>query len=398
MKKKLVITCLLGMIALGMSACGDKKLASDTEETTQAFEGENVEAEAAENSDETQSPDAAEKVSERADYIAIQDLDIDTYVTLPDYRNMTVSAYKPEITDEDIKSVIDDEYLTVKLMSRAVKEGDIVDIDYVGKKDGVAFSGGTANGYQLQIGSGAFIDGFEDGLIGVMPGDTVDLNLTFPENYGSTELAGADVVFTVTVNGIVVSADYETVTDEDLAELGIDMNREELWAAGTALAEEYAEDTFRSNANSAILTRLGEECTITSVPDYLVEEEVQNYNLYMESVCQSYYGTDLETFVSVYYGMTMEDYAAELTEMSQDTVKQYLILEAVARAEGIEITQEQISKAAEEEAAVYGYASGDELVDEVGYTTYRMYMMQDLVLERLNEIINVEETASETAE
>ena len=85
-----------------------------------------------------------------------------------------------------------------------VKEGDTVNIDYTGYKDGEAFEGGSTNGAgaDLTIGSGMYIDGFEDGLIGHAVGETVDLNLTFPENYGATDLAGADVVFTVTINGI----------------------------------------------------------------------------------------------------------------------------------------------------------------------------------------------------
>ena len=94
------------------------------------------------------------------------------------------------------------EMLVGKLTQGKVQKDDIANIDYVGKKDGVAFEGGTANGYDLKIGSGSFIAGFEDGLIGAEIGSTVDLNLTFPENYGNEELNGADVVFTVTVNSV----------------------------------------------------------------------------------------------------------------------------------------------------------------------------------------------------
>ena len=92
-----------------------------------------------------------------------------------------------------------------------VESGDTVNIDFEGKKDGVAFDGGTSQGYNLTIGSGSFIDGFEDGLIGVNVGDTVDLNLTFPEGYQNADLAGQDVVFTVTVNFICASNSSEMV-------------------------------------------------------------------------------------------------------------------------------------------------------------------------------------------
>ena len=121
--------------------------------------------------------------------------------------------YKLSFKDEAaLQSAIDD-YLeqygnpTYEQLTGTVKEGDLVNIDYVGKKDGVAFDGGTAQGYNLGIGTDSFIDGFEDGLIGVKTGKTVDLNLTFPENYGN-ELAGAKVVFTVTVNYICGTASY----------------------------------------------------------------------------------------------------------------------------------------------------------------------------------------------
>lgn len=127
--------------------------------------------------------------------------------------------YKLSFKDEAaLQSAIDD-YLeqygnpTYEQLTGTVKEGDLVNIDYVGKKDGVAFDGGTAQGYNLGIGTDSFIDGFEDGLIGVKTGKTVDLNLTFPENYGTADLAGAKVVFTVTVNYICGEPSY---TDKEL--------------------------------------------------------------------------------------------------------------------------------------------------------------------------------------
>ena len=115
-----------------------------------------------------------------------------------------MQAAKTEVTDEVIENYINGNMLTTyPITDRAVEDGDLVTIDYVGKKDGEAFSGGSAEGYQLKIGSNTFIDGFEEGLIGVMPGDTVDLDLTFPESYSrNQDLAGQAVVFTVTLDKI----------------------------------------------------------------------------------------------------------------------------------------------------------------------------------------------------
>ena len=232
-----------------------------------------------------------------------------------------------------------------------------------------------------------------------MPGDTVDLNLTFPESYSrNQDLAGQAVVFTVTVQNILESTDYENVTPEQLELMGLEYKtKEALWDAARKSVEEEAENNYQTNINNAILDQLVSDSQFTSVPQPLVDEEVQNYNEYMEAICVSFYGCDLETFVTTYYQMTMDEYNAQLTEMAQETVKQYLVIEAVARQEGIEITDEDINKKAEEEAKEYGYDSAEALLDEVGKTTYRMYMLQDDVMAKLKTMTNVE-TVEETEE
>jgi trigger factor len=380
MKKKLALIFIMGAVAAGASACGNKT--SDDVTSESSTSEETSESEASE----------VEKVSDREDYVGIQDLDIDEYVTLNDYANMKVTAEKPATDDAAIESYINENLLVGNITDRAVQEGDIANIDYVGKKDGEAFDGGTAEGYDLTIGSNTFIDGFEDGLIGVMPGETVDLNLTFPENYSSSDLAGQDVVFTVTVNSIQGSAEYATVTVEDMEKMGLEYKSlEELWEAGKSDVEEEAQMTFNSNAQSAIVDKLMEECTVNNIPDYLIEEQAQNYNLYVESMAQSWYGVDLETFVSGMYGMTIDEFNEEVNDMCQEMVEQYLVMEAVARAEGIEMTEDMVNEQAAEEATQYGYESAESFLDEIGFTTYRMSLVQDKVIERLMELINVEE-------
>lgn len=278
------------------------------------------------------------------------------------------------------------------ITNRPIKKGDVADIDYVGKKDGVAFEGGTASGYKLSIGSGGFIPGFEDGLVGVNVGETVDLNLTFPENYRNTAMAGQEVVFTVTVNSIEGSAEYATVTPEEMAEMGLPYKtKEEVWEAGKRAMEENAEETYTANARSAVVRKVVEESTVQSIPEYLIEEEAQNYNRYIESLAKSMYDMDLETFVTSAYGVTMEQYNSQMNEMFTETIKQYLVMEAVARAEKMEITEEMIAEKADEEATEYGYASGEELIADVGFATYRMSIVQNMVIERLMEVATVEE-------
>ena len=398
MKKKIVMMCIAGAMAVSMCACGNKseETASDATQTT---DSENATTADSEKSTEETSETEETKVSERADYVALEDLEVDEYVTLADYNGITIQASKTEVTDETIENYINGSMLTsYPITDRAVEEGDLVTIDYVGKLDGEAFDGGSAEGYQLSIGSNTFIDGFEEGLVGVMPGDTVDLNLTFPENYSSTDLAGKEVVFTVTVQNILESTDYENVTPELLKQMGLEYtSKEALWDAAKADVEAEAEENYQTNISNGIMDYLVSNSEFTSVPQPLVDEEVQNYNEYMEAICVSFYGCDLETFVTTYYQMTMDDYNEQLTEMAEETVKQYLVIEAVSRAEGIEVTEDDINESAAAEAKEYGYDSAEQLLEEVGETTYRMYMLQEKVMDELKTLVNVE-TVAETEE
>lgn len=402
MKNKLIMMCLLGMMVFGISACGGKN-AADTEQGTQAATEAGTSAEAENTAQtETTAEDTgssildAERVSDREDYVGLQDLDIDEYVTLNDYKNMKVTAYKPEVTDEDIEQYINSEMLNGYITDHKVENGDVVNIDYVGKKDGVAFDGGTASGSDLEIGSGSFIEGFEEGLIGVMPGETVDLELTFPEGYPEKTLAGQPVVFTVTVNGIAESMEYADATDADLARLGLPYEtKDALWEAAKAEVEKNAEETFETSKTSAILNQILSESTIKSIPEYLVEEQIQGFEIYMESMSQMYYGMNFEQYLEQTEQKSLEDFEAELRPDCETTVKQYLISEALARAENLEVTDELIREYAQKDIEGYDGYTVDTYLDEVGYTTYRMFVLQEKLVERLNEIITVEPTSEQ---
>lgn len=394
-----MILCLAGAMAFSLSACGDKTT-SDSEQETQtgtSAETENVgqSETAAEGTGSLGSILDAERVSGREDYVGLQDLDIDEYVTLNDYKSMKVTAYMPTVDDESIESYINSELLVVgSITDRKVENGDVVNIDYVGTEDGVAFEGGTASGAELEIGAGRFIPGFEEGLIGVMPGDTVELDLTFPEDYYAPEHAGKPVKFTVTVNSIAYA--YETVTGEDLARLGLSYrSKAELWRAAKAQLEQNALEAYEAGKTSAILNQILSESTIKAVPEYLVEEQIQGYELYMESMCQMYYGMDLESYLQESQGMSLDDFEADIRPDCETTVKQYLISEALARAEGLEITDELVREYAEKDIAGYDGYTVDTYLDEVGYTTYRMFVLQEKLVERLNQIITVEPTSEQ---
>lgn len=399
MKNKWIIACLLGMMVFGSTGCQDKTESDNTSGTQTASEsGTAAETESAgqTQTDENISSSIADvqRVSEREDYIGLQDLDIDKYVTLNDYKNMKVEVYKPQTQDQDIEQYIDSELLKGYITDRAVADGDVANIDYEGKKDGVAFEGGTASGFDLEIGSGSFIPGFEEKLIGVMPGETVDLDLTFPEGYREPSFAGQPVVFTVTVNGIAESISYADATDADLARLGLSYeSKEALWDAAKAEVEKSAEEAFEASKTSAILNQILSESTIKEIPEYLVEEQMQGFEIYMESMSQMYYGMNFEKYLQDVEQRSLEDFEAEIRPDCETTVKQYLISEALARAEKLDITDELVREYAAEDIAGYDGYTVDSYLEEVGYTTYRMFVLQEKLVERLNGIITVETTS-----
>lgn len=269
----------------------------------------------------------------------IRSYDVEKYVTLGAYDGMEVEvAGDFDVSDDDVVDYINgmlSYYPSYEDTDKqTVEDGDCVDIDYEGKKDGVAFDGGTAQGYVLEIGSGTFIDGFEEGLIGVNVGDTVDLNLTFPENYQSADLAGADVVFTVTVNKIVkkVETSYEDLTDEYVTDnLNYD-SVDALYNDTKSYMESSNEQNRVAAERDAVLNKLLENSKI-AVPDGLLDMKVDQYiQQFTKQNCTD--GKTLSDYLSANYNMTEEDFKTTITKEMESNLNDELVLEALAKAEG----------------------------------------------------------------
>lgn len=252
------------------------------------------------------------------------------YVDLCEYNGIPVEEAQPSVTDDYVEM-----YINYNLSSSAsykeitdrdtVKDGDVVNIDYDGTIDGAEFDGGSSTGYNLTIGSGSFIDGFEDGLIGKKVGATVSLNLTFPDDYSNTDVAGKDVVFKVTINSIEELVTPE-LTDDWVAEQNID---------GVTTADEYreytkkqlltqAQSTYDSDVQSAITTYLQDNCTFRKDPPQAMVDRFSDYVLDYYTQYANQYGMDLESFMQ-YVSPTeetdaaTEDAAAEATSVALDT-------------------------------------------------------------------------------
>ena len=196
MKKRAIMISMLLVMALSVTGCSQKTATKNddtkTEETASTDDAEQTDSDSEEDTSED-SPTTAELMA---------DIDVEKCVTLGDYKGITVEKTIQSVTDEDVQNEIDDALASYPVeVDRTAKEGDTVNIDYVGKIDGTEFDGGSDQGADLKLGSGKFIDGFEDGLIGAKKGETRTLDLTFPEDY-TQDLAGKAVEFTVTVNAV----------------------------------------------------------------------------------------------------------------------------------------------------------------------------------------------------
>ncbi len=313
------------------------------------------------------------------------------YVNLGEYKGIAVTQAPPEVTDEYRDSYID--YLLCIDPNRGVIEGDTVNIDYAGTLDGVPFEGGTASGQELLIGSGRFVPGFEEGLLGAKTGETVEVPLTFPENYHE-ELAGKDVVFTVTINSIMAQEPQE-LTDEYVKGLDIGLSTVEEYRqyAYDALYEDALE-TYEMQVEDAALGIAFERCEFTKEPpEEMVERhmEILTSNLSMQAAG---YGMTLSQLMEM-YGMDEAAYQEEFRSQAVEYVRQQIMIQAIADAEGLRVSEEEYR--GELEGLLEGSAFGTvaELEEALDGEGYREYMLSQKVLGFLRENAVVTENAEE---
>ena len=333
----------------------------------------------------------------------ITKIDVDSYIeTLGEYKGLTIETEpKMTITDNTV-----DDYINYVLsasgqtstteVDRAAKEGDIVNIDYEGIKDGVAFEGGTDTGYDLTLGSGQFIPGFEDGLIGYKKGDEVALNLTFPEDYRE-ELAGAEVVFNGKINS-VKEVTAATLTPEFIQGLGISgvTDEESFRSYIKENLETNAEDSYRNGLRDGLITQIAENTVFTdaelpvNLMNYYVGQ-IQN----QDSTMASQYGVSLEEFVTTYYDMEFDAYEEQCRTQAETMLKDAIICEKIARIEDIKVPKKEATESLESDAVKYGYESVDEYKQSFDEQDYRNYLLELKVMDYLLENANIVEKSAE---
>lgn len=323
MKKKLLFLVLSLSITALAWGCGKKSPAEELEPTPGNEAATDTDVDTTGENPGTTDNTAAEAPVKEA-------YEVGDYITLGDYKGLTVTYTKLEVKDADVDAKIQEDLAGAatdeEVTDRAVQAGDVVNIDYEGLKDGVAFEGGTAQGYDLEIGSGSFIEGFEDGLIGAKKGDELALNLTFPESYTNAELAGQAVVFNVKVNTIKVSVvpelteDYvKNNTDYDTIDAYKEATRKEL--------EESNQNSMKNEKINNLLTAIIENSKISSYPQTLIDY----YAYEMESYYSQYaamFGYQLADFLAA-NGMTEASFATEKNSYAEDRAAQELVLSAI---------------------------------------------------------------------
>lgn len=318
----------------------------------------------------------------------VSEIDAADYVTLGEYKGVEASVEEVSIdeayTEAYIQYMLSMSAETTEVTDRAVEEGDIVNIDYAGYQDGVAFDGGTAQGQSLTIGSGQFIDGFEEGLIGANIGDEVTLDLTFPEDYKNNEdLAGAEVTFEVKINGISV-AEVPELNDAYVQSLSLEnvSNVQEFKDYVYENLYEQAVSEYNSTLQNQILNAVLSDCVFKEIPEKITE---RYYGIVEESMTSmaSYYSMELADLMQNVYGMDEAAYKESFQEQASLMAQRYIMLQAIADAEGLNMSEEEMAQALEEQALSYGYENVEQFKEENDAGTYEEYLMGDKVMEFL---------------
>ncbi len=341
----------------------------------------NSDEEKEEGEETTEDADSEDEMIPAEDMLAYTEYDVLDYVTLPDdYMDLTVeldSNY--DVTDEDIQEYVEDYILAyypiyVDTDKTVVEDGDTVDIDYVGTVDGEEFDGGSAEDYNLVIGSGTFIDGFEDGLIGQDVGSTVVLDLTFPEDYSSEDLAGKDVEFTVTINGIVEeqTLSYDDLTDEyveeNFAAYGLTTVDDLLEDAKTSLESENDSEEA-DEIQEKVLDQLVAGSTI-DYPQDLLDERYDDYVAQLEEAAEEY-EMSYEDYITTYSEYDdVDSFEEDVYDQLKDYLDQELVLEAIVAEQDLDVSQSEFDAFVDTYVAYYGFTDADEFYEYYGDEDY----------------------------
>lgn len=311
-------------------------------------------------------------------------------IKITQYKEIEVDqVQKPEeVTDEDveenIQTALEAQAETKEITDREVKDGDIVNIDFVGKIDGKAFDGGSAEGYDLTIGSDSFIDGFEDSIIGHKKGDKFDWDGKFPDNYGNTEYAGKDVVFSIVLNSIS-ERKVPKLTDELVAKLSENAkNVKEYKEEVKKQLEEDAQQNYDSSLYSEVWQAVLENTEVKKYPDGEKEKAQEELKKRYEEMADTY-GMEFKDFVENQMGMSEDDFDKQAADAAEQTIKSKMATNAIAEKEKITLSDEAYEKELQKIVDSYGYESIDALKEQVDEEDLKATALNSIVVEELSK-------------
>lgn len=265
-------------------------------------------------------------------------------VELGEYKGIEVNKVEANVTDEDVEKelerVRERNARLITVEDRGIQSGDTAVIDFEGFIDGVAFEGGKGTNYNLVIGSGQFIPGFEDQLTGSKTGGEVEVNVTFPEDYGNKELAGKPALFKVKVNEIKVK-ELPVLDDEfakDISEFDtLEAYKEDLKKKLTDAAEHKVKHQTEDN----VLEKVVENATV-DIPRVMIEKHIDNL-VYDFDLRLRYQGLDLQKYLEI-MGMDTNAFRDQFSSRAEKEVKTQLVIEKIGKVEAIEVTEDEVNE------------------------------------------------------
>ena len=395
MKKKTYLGILALCAAMAMTACGTS--AGQKEETKSTAESQDTadekDSKAADSAESDSDKESTGTVSGDTRLVSVDD--VSKYVTIGQYKGLSLDKTVEAVTDDMVDGRIKEELQNKaeEVTEGSVQNGDVVTINYVGTKDGVAFDGGTANNYELTIGSGTFIDGFEDGIIGMKKGQTKDLDLTFPEEYSSEELAGQEVVFKVTLQSFKRAPE---LTD-DWAAKNTDCKtaeeyRKEIRTTLEDEAKTSAQNTLRETAWNTVLSA-------SEVKEY-PQDDLDTAKTEFKTLYENYAkqgDMTLEDFVKA-QGISMDDFEEQSSQYAEYKVKQNLIVQGIMDAENMTLEDEKSLSIQDELIKAYNVKDLAALVDKYGQAavdeSIGLLRVEDFILD--NATVEEKVTAGDT--
>lgn len=294
-----------------------------------------------------------EEISKDNGLVMVVNVEVKPEFELGNYKGIEIAKADYNVSEEDVESTLKDmvnkNARLVSVKDRAIENGDTAVIDFEGFESGVAFEGGKGENYSLVIGSNTFIPGFEDQLVGKKAGEEVEVNVTFPAEYHAENLAGKAVVFNVKVNDVKVK-ELAELNDEFAKDTSEFETLEELKADVRANLEKEAETRAKNEMRNSLVEKVSAN-TEVEVPAVMVEQQIDNMLMELNYQLQ-YQGLNLQQLLSM-TGRDVAELREERRADAEKLVKSSLVLEAIAKAENIEVSEEEFNAELATMAAMY---------------------------------------------